>query len=305
MINEISQIPEKAKLCLVKNKNIVLPKGIPYIGMGSSFFAALVLKYCGTNIYPEIGAEYYHYLSEKENVKKAVLLSQSGRSSEIIWCADIINDCTIITNVLNSPLGKHKNSKQKIDIYAGEEKFSSSKTYINTLLTLYLGHGFNCEDIVNSYFIRIKEFEEKGMEMADMIYNNLKNAGKGIYIFGSGPNVGTAYHAALILSESTKLSFIGMSMAQYDHGYKETAPGSVVISINPKGNNYSRSKNLINLLHNAGAITYEITEEGFNEKLSPLLTVIPFQFLAYYLAQKLNVSMPFMIGNKITEVKKE
>lgn len=44
MINEIKEISEKAKLCYQKNKDIVLPKNVPYLGMGSSYFSPLVLK---------------------------------------------------------------------------------------------------------------------------------------------------------------------------------------------------------------------------------------------------------------------
>ena len=62
----------------------------------------------------------------------------------------------------------------------------------------------------------------------------------GMYVTGSGPNIGTAYEAALLLSESTKLNFHGLPMAQYDHGPKETAKDSIVIQILAKGPAYER-----------------------------------------------------------------
>lgn len=43
-----------------------------------------------------------------------------------------------------------------------------------------------------------------------------------MYIIGSGPNIATALQAALILSESTKLNFTGIPIAQYDPGFELT-----------------------------------------------------------------------------------
>lgn len=64
MIGEIREIPEKARLCYKNNRSIRLPMHVPYIGMGSSYYAPLALKYLGCNIIPEIASEYYHYSSK-------------------------------------------------------------------------------------------------------------------------------------------------------------------------------------------------------------------------------------------------
>ena len=57
--------------------------------MGSSLFAALAFKYMGFDIYPEMASEFYNYLQKGKKYPNGVLLSQSGRSTEVLWCAEL------------------------------------------------------------------------------------------------------------------------------------------------------------------------------------------------------------------------
>ena len=116
------------------------------------------------------------------------------------------------------------------------------------------------------------------------------------------PTRDTALQAALILSESTKLSFQGLSMAQYDHGPKETANNSIVFMINAKGPSYQRSQLLYKTIRTAGAHVFEIEEPDSTEAFSILHNIIPLNFMAYYLAKELGVKDTFVVGDKITEV---
>jgi fructoselysine-6-P-deglycase FrlB-like protein len=94
-----------------------------------------------------------------------------------------------------------------------------------------------------------------------------------------------------------------MSLTQYEHGYKETADNSVVIVINPqKGILYERTRKLIAVLENAGAIVFEISENELEEVYSPFTSILPFFFMANYLSLMLKVEKPFQVGSKITEI---
>ena len=104
MIQEIKEIPDKAEKILYSTKNIKLPLDVPYIGMGSSYYACLAMYYQGIKIKPSRASEYYNYISNKEVKDLGVLISQSGRSSEVIWCRDLFRRFYAITNVLKSPL---------------------------------------------------------------------------------------------------------------------------------------------------------------------------------------------------------
>ena len=104
----------------------------------------------GINFFPEKAAEYFNYLLKYKEPDKGVLISQSGHSSETIWCADYFKSFTAIVNDENSPLGNHQNCTKKVLLYSGVEDHIATKTYINTLLVLYLGFGFDPVEAVQA-----------------------------------------------------------------------------------------------------------------------------------------------------------
>jgi glucosamine--fructose-6-phosphate aminotransferase (isomerizing) len=108
--------------------------------------------------------------------------------------------------------------------------------------------------------------------------------------------------AALIMSESTKLNFHGLAMAQYDHGPKETAENSIVIQILAKGKSYERSLSLAEKIKEFGAFVLTVEEPEADEHFSILHNIVTFNFFAYHLSQNLSVTEMFAVGGKITEV---
>jgi glucosamine--fructose-6-phosphate aminotransferase (isomerizing) len=303
MLEEIYEIPERAIKFWDLTESYNLPLKVPYLGMGSSYFAPLAFKYMNIDIYPELASEYYNYMAGKNKVANGVILSQSGRSSEALWCADLFDKFVAITNDPESQLCHVNGVEQKVLMLAGHEDYSSSKTYINTLLALYKGFGFDVSDPLNLLRSKMAGYEETGKRMAREVYDLLmKKKIHGIYITGSGPNIATANEASLILSESTKLCFTGLPMSQYDHGPKETAAGSIVIQIIAKGKSYQRAQKLNDIIKKAGAHIITLEEPETEENFSILHNIVPFNFMAYYLAQKLNIRETFIVGGKVTEV---
>lgn len=303
MLKEINEIPEKAVKFLNESPNYKLPLHVPYLGMGSSWFAPLAFKYMGVPIYPEMASEYFNYTQPDKKQKNAVILSQSGRSSEALWCAQLFEEYVAITNYPENALSKNAAVASTVDLLAGDEQYSSSKTYINTLLALFKGFGFDAKKAVDVLVKNMPKYNALGEKMANEIFGLITNKKlHGIYILGSGPNIATAFEASLILSESTKLCFNGLPMAQYDHGPKETAANSIVILIQAKGKSYKRSQKLAEMIIKAGAHVFTIEEPEIEENFSILHNMVPFNYMAYYLAEKLNISETFVIGGKVTEV---
>lgn len=302
MLNEIKEIPDKAEKILYSTKNISLPTNVPYIGMGSSYYAILAMYYMGIPIKPSRASEYYNYLSHKKVQELGVLISQSGRSSEVIWCRDLFKKFYAITNVLKSPLCVSTNLERVFPLLAGSEISSSTKTYINTLITLYNGLGVDPTLAVEALRGKMYEYEKWGSETAAIIYKLIDtNNYKGSYIIGNGPNISTVHQAAHILSEATKFPFIGMSVSEYDHGPKETAKDSVVIVIKSDGAAYRRTNKLFDLVENAGAHVFYYEDKDVPEALSPITSVVPLMFMTHYLSKLLHISKPFEVGTKITE----
>ena len=89
--------------------------------------------------------------------------------------------------------------------------------------------------------------------MGELMYKRIRwKRKKGIYIIGSGPNIATANHAAMILGQITKMPIVAMPVAQYDHAHKETAENSLVIGINHEGPDYQRTKKILKTVINSG-----------------------------------------------------
>lgn len=302
MLKEIKEIPDKAEKILYSTKNIKLPLDVPYIGMGSSYYASLCMYYQGIPIRPSRASEYYNYLSGKKVKDLGVLISQSGRSSEVTWCRDLFKRFYAITNVLKSPLCVSTNLERVFPLLAGTELSSSTKTYVNTLITLYNGLGVDPTPAVDLIRGKMYEYEKWGNQTAGLIYDRIISDNyKGGYIIGNGPNIGTVHQAAHILSESTKYPFIGMSVSEYDHGPKETAKDSVVIVVKSDGVSYRRTNKLFELVENAGARVFSYEDKDVPEPLTPITSIIPLMFMTYYLSKLLKISKPFVVGEKITE----
>lgn len=304
MKNEIWEIPYRANLCYNKNKGIILPENVPYIGMGSSYIACTVFRYLGIELFPELASDYFNYLLKKE-ANKGVLISQSGKSSETLWCADHFNSFLSIVNDIDSPLANHKNCTSKINLYAGKEDTIPSKTFINSLLIMYLGFGFDPGKVVRVLNDEISFFNERGEELGELIYKRIKwNWKKGIYIIASGHNMATANQAALVLSQVTKLPVVSMSMSQYEHGFIETAQNTLVIAINHDGPDYKRTHNVLRVIRKAGGKTFELKKPLVETIYSPITFSVPFFFAANYLSEKLKNFNVFDVGKKVTHVPK-
>ena len=91
-------------------------------------------------------------------------------------------------------------------------------------------------------------------------------------------------------------------MAQYNHGPKETAQNSIVIQIVAPGKSRERTVQLSEKIAAAGAHVFSVEEPDIAEHFSILTNIIPFNFMAFYLAELLGIEETFAVGGKITEV---
>ncbi|MEO5891927.1 MAG: hypothetical protein ABIQ31_16890 [Ferruginibacter sp.] len=303
MYQEIAEIPLAIENFFAAKQTVELPMRVPYMGMGSSYFACMAFKYMGINIYPEIASEYYNYLAAGKKSPCGVILSQSGKSRESAWRTGLFEKYIAISNDPESTLCIQPNLEHAILLNAGTEEYSSSKTYSNTLLALFQGFRIDTREAANLLVSGMADYEQQGSRIASHIFTDLPHRqSKGYYILGSGPNIATAKQAALILSELTKISFQGVAMAQYDHGPKETATDSTVIHIMSRGKSHQRAIELNKKIKEAGATVFTVEEASVSEGQSVLSNIVPFNFVGYHLAKHLNIDQTFVVGGKVTEV---
>ncbi len=301
---ELYEIPYRSELCYRKNKGIILPEEVPYIGMGASYFAASAFRYLGINLYPENAAAFHHYLNPHRKFNNGVLISQSGQSSETLWCANHFETFIALVNEEKSPLGSHPSCAKQYCLHAGHEERITTKTYLNTLMILYLGFGFDPKEVIQVYKKEMAYFEQLGSELGEMIRKRIRGLHrKCIYILGNGPNRATADVAALVLSEVLKIPVLSMSASEYDHGFKETSKNVLAIAINHKGPESQRTRELLKTIKAAGADVFELSDPRVDNIYSPLTFPLAFFFAAEYLSYKRKIHSIFQVGKKVTRVK--
>jgi len=300
LLRDVSAIPSRALQCLKSCQGLQLPRDVPYVGMGASLNAAITLQYCKTGIHPYAASEYFYYVDEKAPL--AVLLSQSGESSETLWNVSNFEKVVVITDKPRSSLATAANVSQVVLLRSGNEFFSATKSYINTLITLYCGLGYDPSPAVLGIASEFERQERAATQDARLLAEYMSRRQiKGWYILGSGPNYGPALQGALTLSETTKRSWVGLPVAQYDHGYQETANDSIVILLNPHGKEQKRIAAVLDILkHRSNALVIEVNETG-TEEFSPLLFILRLNLIMSSLCEALHVDHEHL-GEKITTV---
>ena len=134
----------------------------------------------------------------------------------------------------------------------------------------------------------------------------IKDARLAIFV-GAGPNVATAYEAALKVSEASRLPAFGYQAEQFLHGpFVMLEPADVVVAVVPAGPGRERVLEVVGAANGAGAHTVVLADEADQaafavartglrlpavpEALSPIAYLGPLQLLAYWLAVERGVN---------------
>ncbi len=121
------------------------------------------------------------------------------------------------------------------------------------------------------------------------------------YFVGGGPNVATAYEAALKMSETNHSQAQGFQVEQFLHGpWIGLESEDLVVVIAPPGPSYERCLTVARVAREVGAPVLALVQEGdkeiaplsayvielpgVSEWLTPILSVVPLQLFAYFLA---------------------
>ncbi len=321
-----------------------------FTGMGSSYFGSYVPYYLlnqkGIDAEMRESGEFLLYSfpeGQKEFSKGTaiVLISQSGESGEVIQLLEKIKSMehppyTIgITNFSNSTLGK--NVDIAFQIQAGEETSVTSKSYVCTILILYIFAKNLTMDFFsnNNSLIELEEMIKvvkiflEDVEKFNIFYNNLLSFyGSQIdclELISRGPSLATSYQAALNYKEIVKNYSEATPCSTFRHGGIECLNiKSKLIFISSDQKNFNLNQDLIKKMLNewdCGKILhitnqeYESNDKLLNESpkiisfkhnisnpfLAPIMEIIILQLFFYKLAEKKNI-IPgkFRFSQKIT-----
>ncbi len=307
-------------------------------GCGTSWHAGLVGEYlienlCEIPVEVEYASEfrYRNPILRKNDI--VIAISQSGETADTLAAVQEAKqkNATVlgIVNVVGSSIARETNAG--VYIHAGPEigvastKAFTSQLVVLSLIALLLGRMRNLSKIEGIKIARaIKELPEK----VEQILNNslqIKEIAKefsysrNFLYLGRGYNFPVALEGALKLKEISYIHAEGYPSAEMKHGpialIDENMP---VVFIAPKDEIYDKViSNIEEVRSRKGRVIAIATENDktitkYAEKviyipetlpmLTPILTVIPLQLLAYYIAVELgcNVDQPRNLAKSVT-----
>jgi glucosamine--fructose-6-phosphate aminotransferase (isomerizing) len=128
-------------------------------------------------------------------------------------------------------------------------------------------------------------------------------ARRSVGVFGAGPNLSTAFEAALKIRETSFLPVLGMEIEDFLHGsWQSLEPASLIFVVGTKGRSHARALDLARTARTVGTHVVAIASEGdrgmaeaatesfevpeADELLSPFVNIIPLYLFAYFSSVK-------------------
>ena len=250
-------------------------------------------------------------------------ISQSGESPDVnavIEEARAQGRPTIaITNAPSSPLGTAVDAVLAIEAGA-EQSVAATKTYVNSLgaVALLFATSTGDEEAI-AELARVPEQLARQLDRSRDASAQIDRLGavEGGTVIARGVNYGTSFEIALKIRELSGLLFEAYSAADLMHGpVAAISPGWPVIAVAPTGPALWSVEESLRSVAARGARSIVIADDervlrrgevqlplepGVPEWLSPLLAVVPGQFVALRLSQLRGVDVDRPLGlSKVT-----
>ncbi|MGH9979872.1 MAG: glutamine--fructose-6-phosphate transaminase (isomerizing) [Nitrososphaeraceae archaeon] len=331
-INE--QVETIAKSGMDQEKRIEevseLLKSAPFVyftGSGTSYHCALVAKallskYGKRKSDAIMSSEFQYLVNDIEHDSVIVAISQSGETAdvlEVVKKAKPLGSKIIsIVNVPTSSLARlsdisiHMNCGPEIGV-AATKSFTSQLTILYAIIDELSGGVIGLEDQRYRLKDAVKELI-KSQSMIERITDEIKDV-RDIYVLGRSIHYPIALEGALKIKELSYVHAEGIPAGELKHGPLALIDkNSCILVLNPNDSTFDDVKANAHEIKARGAMligvgnspsdVYDlfITIPEVDEILYPLLEVIPFQMIAYYLAleKKANPDYPRNLAKSVT-----
>ncbi len=312
---------------------------IQIIACGTSLHAAMIGKYliesfCGIAVDVEASSEYIYRKTVTDEHTLVIGVSQSGETADTLTAIKQAkakgSHILIITNRPDSAMAREADSL--VPVNAGiEVSVAATKSYIAQLMAFYLLSLYMAEikdSIASSTLTSLKSelmilpqkieqilAHKENIQEVAKAYANTKDF---IYI-ARGINFATALEGALKLKEISYINATGYPAGELKHGpiamLDETMP---VLSILMNGSVYekllsnseeakARNARMIALTNSKDEKLNDLFEHiirvpDVQELFSPIISTIPLQLIAYYIAEFLgkDVDQPRNLAKSVT-----
>ena len=327
MLKEIYEQPNIMRKLLETKTPLDLStvQNIHIIGCGTALHAGYLGKYwiesnTDIRVFIHVASEFRYQKNNIDNNDLLIFISQSGETADTLACLRYVKDLnhTTLAIVNNKTSSLANEADHNIFIEAGfEQSVASTKAYTAQALTLYLlSHEKRNPEAIRIPTLMETLLEDK--ESIKEITESIKNT-KNIFFIGRGLDYAIALEGSLKLKEITYIHSEAIQAGEMKHGTIALIDEEVVtIAIATQTHLLEKTiSNVQEILARSGKVIL-ITREDFNidpsnytlrynipkidDTLSPLLTMIPLQLLAYYtsLLKGLDVDQPRNLAKSVT-----
>ncbi|HUM55645.1 MAG TPA: glutamine--fructose-6-phosphate transaminase (isomerizing) [Bacillota bacterium] len=309
------------------------------VACGTAYHAGLVGKYtiekmARIPVEVDIASEFRYRDSFVDENTLFIAISQSGETLDTLAAlreakrkgARILS----VVNVVGSSVARE--SDDVFYTWAGPEiAVASTKAYTTQLMCMYLiglYMGYTKGVIDKEYYMGMLE-ELKAIpdklrlvlknetlisDLADRFYHREQ-----IFFIGRGPDSGVSYEGSLKLKEISYINSFAIAAGELKHGtIALMEKGSLVFALSTQDTLFEKMISNIEEIKARGAYVIGITKEGNTEiekqsdesiyipdcpdELTPLLTVVPLQVFAYYVAKNrgCNIDKPKNLAKSVT-----
>ncbi|MGO3838570.1 MAG: glutamine--fructose-6-phosphate transaminase (isomerizing) [Vagococcus sp.] len=305
------------------------------VGCGTSWHAGLVGKtlieeLTGIPVEVHLASEMAYHMPILSHNPYFIFLTQSGETADSRQVLVKVNELGLesltITNVKGSTLSRE--ATHTLLLYAGPEiAVASTKAYtsqitVMLLLAKAIGMRKNCTQAIEfdaahelSIVASVMDTLVDEKELVDILSRDYLEDQRSAFYIGRGLDFAVSLEAALKLKEISYIQAEGFASGELKHGtialIEENIP---VIGLITSQITASHTRGNMKEVESRGAKTLVISMEGLdhegdaivlpqvNELVTPLISVIPLQLIAYYasLQRGLDVDKPRNLAKSVT-----
>jgi glucosamine--fructose-6-phosphate aminotransferase (isomerizing) len=289
-------------------------KNLYITGSGSSYHSALIAKhilrkYVRLKAETVMSSEFQYAPESIDNNSVLLAISQSGETADVLQSVKIAKEkgskILSIVNVSTSSLARM--SDCFLNLNSGPEiGVAATKSFTAQLSLIY-----HIADVLSNNSVGISSDKEllKALDLVMLVEDDIIKITehlrevKDIYILGRSLHYPVALEGALKVKELTYIHAEGIAAGELKHGPLALIDTtSVVIIINPHDATFDDILSNAHELKARGATVIALSDKRndvydyyipipkVKDSLYPIVEVIPFQMLAYYLALKKNAN---------------
>ncbi len=309
------------------------------VACGTAYHAGLVGKFVIENLAKipvelDVASEFRYRDPFVDDKTLFIAISQSGETLDTLAAlreakskgARILS----VVNVVGSSVARE--SDDVFYTWAGPEiAVASTKAYTTQLMCMYLiglymgsTKGVLPDEKYNEYMEELKEIPNKLTELLKS-ESSIHDLSKELYqreqvfFIGRGPDAGVSYEGSLKLKEISYINSFAIAAGELKHGtIALIEKDTLVIALATQDKLYEKMLSNIQEVKARGAYVIGLAKEGNKEiekqadrviyipdcmdEVSPLLSVVPLQILAYYIAKErgCDIDKPKNLAKSVT-----